>query len=81
MSYMDCFSDFDEPREAAECIHCLRKHGEQVYFDDELKRLVLGRELYDKTASEKMAELSSVLRIKDRKSYQDADEKYNLTMY
>jgi hypothetical protein len=82
MSYKECFihADKDED-EAAECVHCLRKHGEWVYFDETLSRLALGRELYDRSDADHMERISRLLNIRDRKTYEEADEKFNLTMY
>ena len=38
MSYKDCFAEMkDDEDEVAECIHCLKKHGETVYFREDLK--------------------------------------------
>ncbi|MGC8515022.1 MAG: hypothetical protein ACP5OC_02670 [Thermoplasmata archaeon] len=82
MSYKDCFAEMkDDEDEVAECIHCLRKHGQIVYFRDDLKRLALGREEYDQSDADEMAKMSSILGISDRKSYEEMDRKFNLTMY
>ncbi|CAC12086.1 hypothetical protein [Thermoplasma acidophilum] len=81
MSFEECFNHIEDEEEAAECIHCLKKHGEQVMFDDDLGRLVLGREIYDDRYVEKMKELTKLLSIKNRKDYEFMDRKYNLTMY
>ena len=62
-------------------VHCLKKFGEQIYFDDNAGRLVMGREKYDPDQSEIMKSLSNALGITDRKSYEQADRKFNLTMY
>lgn len=80
--FEDCFHHLKEDEEsAAECIHCLKKHGEQVLFDDHENRLKLGREVYDDTYTEKMKQLSTILGIVSRESYEKADRKFNLTMY
>lgn len=82
MSYKECFAAVrDDEDQAGECIHCLRKNGEVIFFSDEKKRLVLGRELYDQSDADQMAKLSSILGIGDRKSYEKMDRKFNLTMY
>ncbi len=82
MSYKECFDTVrDDEDQAAECIHCLRKYGEIIFFSSEKKRLALGRELYDQSDASEMAKLSSILGIGDRKSYEEMDRKYNLTMY
>jgi hypothetical protein len=80
--FTDCFEDFNgEEHESAEIIHHLRKFVEQVYFSDSLGRLVLGREIYDPQYGEIMQKISTSLHISDRKSYEEMDRKYNLTMY
>lgn len=77
-----CFSHLESTEEsAAEAIHCLKKHGEQVLFDDEEKRLKLGREVYDGKYAGEMKTLSQILGIDSRKLYEEMDRKYNLTMY
>jgi hypothetical protein len=82
MSYKDCFSEMkDDEDEVAECIHCLRKHGETVYFRDDLRRLALGREEFDQSDVAQMSKMSSILGISDRKTYEEMDKKFNLTMY
>jgi len=81
MSLEECFKHMEDEEEAAECIHCLKKHGEQVMYDDDLGRLVLGREIYDDRYVEKMKELTKLLNIRNRKDYEFMDRKYNLTMY
>ena len=80
--FTDCFEHFHGgEEEAAEVIHCLRKFGEQVYFDDGVGRLVLGREKYEPDSGRQMSEISRALGISDRKTYEEADRKFNLTMY
>ncbi len=81
MSIDECFEEAKDEETAAECVHCLRKHGEWVYFDTSRKRLALGREKFDSSPAEEMARISKLLKIKDQKSYQEVDEKFNLTMY
>ncbi len=77
-----CFSHLESTEEsAAECIHCLKKHGEQVLFDDNEKRLKMGREIYDKKYSGEMKTLTQILGISTREKYEEMDRKYNLTMY
>ncbi|MCL4306869.1 MAG: hypothetical protein M1302_01160 [Candidatus Thermoplasmatota archaeon] len=78
----DCFSHIEENEEsAAECIHCLKKHGEQVMYDPVQKRLILGREIYDDSYAKAMQTLTDLLRITSLEDYQAMDRKYNLTMY
>ncbi|KAA8923192.1 hypothetical protein [Thermoplasma sp.] len=81
MSFEECFMHMEDEEEAAECIHCLKKHGEQVMFDDDLGRLVMGREIYDNRYVDKMEELTKLLNIRNRRDYEFMDKKYNLTMY
>ncbi len=77
-----CFSHLESTEEsAAHCIHCLKKHGEQVLYDDHEKRLKLGREVYDKHYSGEMKTLTGLLGINSRETYENMDKKYNLTMY
>lgn len=77
-----CYSDLESTEEsAAECIHCMKKYGEQIFFDPELKRLKLGRELYDRKYSGIMETLSSIMGIDSLEKYREMDRKYNLTMY
>lgn len=77
-----CFSHLEEDEEsAAECIHCLKKYGEQVFFDDTQGRLVMGREMYDDSYSSAMKALTELLKIRTRSDYEAMDKKYNLTMY
>lgn len=79
--FIDCFKGVDNEEEAAECVHCLKKHGEIVMFSAEKSRLELGRELYDQKVSSSMDHISRLLNIHDLASYRQADEKFNLTMY
>lgn len=81
MSIKECFEEAEDEETAAECVHCLRKHGEWVYFDAKKKRLVLGREKFDSSSAEDMKRISKLLKISNEQSYKDADEKFNLTMY
>ena len=81
-SFDHCFSHLKKDEEsAAECIHCLRKHGEQVLFDREEHRLKLGREKYDARYAGEMKAISETLGIKSLEDYERMDRKYNLTMY
>lgn len=81
-NFDECFEHLEDTEEsAAECIHCLKKHGEQVMFDGELKRLKLGRELFDPQYSKHMERITELLNIKSIEDYELADKKFNLTMY
>ncbi len=79
-AFMKCFEHAKDEESAAECIHCLRRYGEQVMFDDGKGRLALGRELYEDHTAE-MTKITELLGIKNRSDYEIADKKYNLTMY
>lgn len=81
MSFTECFEEAKDEESAAECVHCLRKNGEWVFYDPSKKRLVLGREKYDPSPGEEMSRISKLLEISSQKSFEDADEKFNLTMY
>lgn len=77
-----CFSHLEGTEDsAAECIHCLKKHGEQVLFDDSEKRLKLGREAFDNKYVDRMQDITELLKIKSRDDYEVVDRKFNLTMY
>ncbi len=77
-----CFSHLGDTEESAgHCIHCLKKNGEQVLYDEHEKRLKLGREVYDTQYSQKMKKITELLGINSRESYEEMDKKYNLTMY
>lgn len=78
-----CFSHLEGSNEdaAAECIHCLKKNGEQVLYDDREKRLKLGREMFDDKYSGEMKKITEIFGISNRDEYEAADRKFNLTMY
>jgi hypothetical protein len=78
---MNCFTNINTAEEAAEAIHCIQKCGETVLYDDKEKRLVLWREIYDKSPEEQMIKISKLLEINSRESYETSDKRYNLTMY
>jgi hypothetical protein len=81
-SFEKCFDHIeDNPFSAAECIHCLKKNGETVFFDEKQGRLVLGREMYDARFVDKMKKLTDILGIHNREDYDLVDKEYNLTMY
>jgi len=81
MNYLNCFTNISTAEEAAEAIHCIQKCGETVLYDDKAKRLVLWREIYDKSPEEQMIKISKLLEINSRESYETSDKRYNLTMY
>lgn len=81
-NFDECFKHLgDTDESAAECIHCLKKNGEQVIFDTEKKRLKLGRELFDEKYVEYMETITKLLEIESVEDYEKADKKFNLTMY
>ncbi len=79
--------EMEEDHEIAEAIHELKKEGEQFLFWNSSKRLVLAREIpylmkNEKTGYEEiMIHVSKILGIKSRKTYEMADQRFNLTMY
>ncbi|MHB1439856.1 MAG: hypothetical protein ACYCSO_01950 [Cuniculiplasma sp.] len=81
------FRDEKEPAEIAEKIHELKKEGYQFLFSDRVKRLIVGEEWpfiqkgQESPYSEVMIQISEILGIRDRKSYEEVDDRYNLTMY
>ncbi len=81
MSYIDCFKNISDALEAAEAIHCVQKCGETVLYDNDKKRLILWREMYDNSSEEHMIKISTLLNINSQESYEVADKLYNLTMY
>ncbi len=81
MSFEECFEEAKNEETAAECIHCLKRYGEQVIYSDDLGRLMLGRELYDHRFDEEMKKITEYLGIKNRSDYEMMDKVYNLTMY
>ena len=82
MTYEECFKDLRGDQEsAAECIHCLRKYGENIIFSRERKRIMLARELWDENPTENMKRISEILGIDSIEKYQEMDSKFNLTMY
>ncbi|AKA48809.1 hypothetical protein IX51_06475 [uncultured archaeon] len=81
-TFEKCYEDLESTEEsAAECIHCMKKYGEQIFFDREAGRLKLGREVYDRKYSGIMETLSNVMGIDSLETYEKMDKKYNLTMY
>lgn len=76
-----------EPKDIAERIHELKKEGYQFMYGEKVNRLIVGEEwpLLEKGMespySEILSHISKELGIYDRKSYEEVDEKYNLTMY
>lgn len=77
--------DIKDPEELGEHIHILKKKGYQFMFYGD--RLIVGQEFPILRANGEspyakiMSEVSDVFGIHDRKSYEEADDLYNLTMY
>ncbi len=74
-----------DPEELGDHIHILKKKGYQFMFYGD--RLIVGqefpllRENKESPYGSIMSEVSKVFGIHDRKSYEEADDLYNLTMY
>ncbi|MCL4315053.1 MAG: hypothetical protein M1454_04940 [Candidatus Thermoplasmatota archaeon] len=80
--FKECFKQLENNEDsAAECIHCLKKNGEQILYSDSLKRLIIAREASNPELSEYMTRISALLEIRSREDYEKADRKFNLTMY
>ncbi|MFP3317689.1 MAG: hypothetical protein RXP98_00680 [Thermoplasmata archaeon] len=80
----ECIEHFENERNeegAAEVLRCFKEYGEDIYFDDEEKRLVLAREVWDKEITNIMKEISEILNVRTREDFIKLKEKYNLTMY
>jgi hypothetical protein len=81
------FSNIENPEEVAEKIHELKKTGVQFLFHSKVKRLIIGQEWTfiergeTSPFEDTMKSVSDKLSINDLKSYEEADERYNLTMY
>ncbi|MBI5252943.1 MAG: hypothetical protein HY930_00875 [Euryarchaeota archaeon] len=66
-----------------ECIEelvCLQNNRENIYWDDELRRLRCAEE-QDKSWTPLMEEATRTLGIKNRGEYTKIKKKYNLTQY
>lgn len=85
--YIEELSKEDSPEKVAEILHEIKKTGEQIFFNEKKGRLILSREWdiiehgLPSKYEEVMKRTSEILGIHDRKSYEEADERYNLTMY
>ncbi|HEU12833.1 MAG: hypothetical protein ACP5G5_01150 [Thermoplasmata archaeon] len=66
---------------AAETLRCFKEYGEDIYFDDEEKRMYLAREVWDNSVKKIMEEISQILKVHSREDFIKLKEKYNLTMY
>ena len=84
---MELSRGLDEEK-AAEVIHELRKNGEQFLYNESAKRIIIGREWNQVRRGElttefskEMERISKVLNISNRKTFEEADYRFNLTMY
>ena len=81
------FSNLEKPEEVAERIHEMKKEGYQFLYSDKAKRLIIGEEWpyiegkEDSPYESIMKKVSEILGISNRKTYEEVDERYNLTMY
>lgn len=80
----ECLEEWERKKNeesAVEVLRCFKEWAEDIYFDDEEKRLVLAREVWDSSVTETMKEISEVLKVRTRQDFINLKEKYNLTMY
>lgn len=66
---------------AAKLIVCLQNNKENIYWDDELRRLRCAAEEHDKSWVSLMEEVTKSLGLKNRDEYIKIKKKYNLTQY
>jgi len=66
---------------AVECIRCLKRNKEYIYWDDGKKRLRAGSEQHTSDLASYMEEFTKILDIKNREDYIRTKNKYNLTMF
>lgn len=81
---LECIEEFKERRTeegAASLIICLQNNRENIYWDDELRRLKCAAEEHDKSWTPLMEEITKALEIKNREEYVKIKRKYNLTQY
>ncbi len=81
---IECIEEWEKEKNeetAAEVLRCFKEYGEDIYFDDCEKRLSLAREIWDKSVTNIMKEISEILNIKTRDDFILLKDKYNLTMY
>ena len=81
----ECIEEFERMEEyeesAAHVLRCFKEYGDDIYFDDEEKRMVLAREVWDPSVKEIMEIISKITKVDSRKRFIELKEKYNLTMY
>lgn len=66
---------------AAAAIRCLKRHKEDIYWDDNLGRLKASAERWQDGWEDLMRDITKELGMTDRESYVEVKNKYNLTMY
>lgn len=80
----ECLEEWERKKNeesAAEVLRCFKEWAEDIYFNDEEKRLMLAREIWDSSVKEIMKEISEILKVRTREDFINLKEKYNLTMY
>lgn len=80
----ECIEIWEKERNeegAVETLRCFKEYGEDIYFDDDERRLMLAREVWDKSVKNIMIEISGLLNVHTRDDFIRLKEKYNLTMY
>ncbi|MGC8565546.1 MAG: hypothetical protein ACP5R0_02620 [Thermoplasmata archaeon] len=80
----ECIEEWEREKKeekAAEVLRCFKEWAEEIYFNDDESRLMLAREVWDRSVTEIMKEISETLNIKTRDDFIYLKEKYNLTMY
>ncbi len=80
----ECIEEWEREKneeKAAEVLRCFKEWAEEIYFNDDEKRLMLAREVWDRSVTDIMKEISETLKIKTRDDFIYLKEKYNLTMY
>jgi len=80
----ECIEEWEKEKseeKGAEVLRCFKEWAEEIYFNDDESRLMLAREVWDRSVTEIMKEISETLKIKTRDDFIYLKEKYNLTMY
>ncbi len=80
----ECIEEFEKHKieeAAARLIICLQNNEENIYWDDELRRMRCAAEAHDKSWVPLMEEATRALGIKNRGEYTKIKKKYNLTQY
>ena len=80
----ECLEEFEHNQteeEAAKLIVCMINNKENIYWDDNLKRLKCAAEVHDNSWAPIMERITEALGIKNWEDYVKIKEKYNLTQY